>query len=54
MRAQAHQIEHVDRPWPVTGLELREYFFGRIDVAHSAFPENAVACAILVSPRRTS
>ena len=26
----------VDRPRPVVGLELREHFLGRIDVAHAA------------------
>ena len=34
--AQPDQIEHVDRPGPVIGLELRENFLGRIDVAHAA------------------
>ena len=38
LRAQADQIEHVDGPRPVIGPELREYFLGRIDVAHETFP----------------
>ena len=35
LRAQAHQIEHVDRTRPVVGPELRKDFPGRIDMAHA-------------------
>jgi hypothetical protein len=33
--AQPDQIEHMDRSRPIVGLELREDFLGRIDVAHA-------------------
>jgi hypothetical protein len=33
LRAQPHEIEHVDRPGAVIGAECGEGFFGRIDMA---------------------
>jgi hypothetical protein len=49
---QPHQIEHVDRAWPVVGPKLREYFLGRIDVAHGGFL--SPACPSFTTRRRTS
>src|ERR1700754_54436 len=42
---QPHQIEHVDRPWPVILPELREYLLGRIDMAHSGTPSCSCVCS---------
>jgi hypothetical protein len=45
----------VDRARPVIGPELREYFLGRIDMAHLKISsENTVPCADASTPRRTS
>src|SRR5437867_8300076 len=55
LRAQANQIEHVDRTRPVIGPKLRKHFLGRIDVAHAEFPlRTPWFAAILIWPRRTS
>jgi hypothetical protein len=48
---QTYQIEHVDRPWPIIGPELRENFLGRIDVAHAAL---LVTFCFLITRRPTS
>ena len=50
--AQPDQIEHVNRARPVIGPKLREYFLGRIDVAHCGFPDDFIVS--FSTRRRTS
>src|SRR5690348_7611424 len=47
--AQAHEVEHVDRPGPVALPEFCEDLLGRIDMAHASLPAVPGTCSIMAA-----